>query len=135
MAHIPLNEANEQTALFHWAAFAAKHEHPELALMFAVPNGGHRHPVVAAKLKAQGVKAGVTGRPAEVRVPNPVILAPYRSFPEIAQVESRFVFRIRGGESITMGLFEADGGMWRVEAIARVRNWLRERCSEINIIA
>ena len=28
-------------------------------LMFHVPNGGHRHKLVAMKLKAQGVKAGV----------------------------------------------------------------------------
>ncbi|MBV1928237.1 MAG: VRR-NUC domain-containing protein, partial [Gammaproteobacteria bacterium] len=27
--------------------------------MFAIPNGGDRHPVVAAKLKAEGVKRGV----------------------------------------------------------------------------
>ena len=27
--------------------------------MFAVPNGGARHPAVAAKLKAEGVKSGV----------------------------------------------------------------------------
>jgi hypothetical protein len=32
---------------------------PELALLFAVPNGGHRDIRVAAKLKAEGVKAGV----------------------------------------------------------------------------
>ncbi len=33
--------------------------HPELRLLFAVPNGGDRHPAVAAKMKAEGVKAGV----------------------------------------------------------------------------
>lgn len=31
----------------------------EYSLIFAIPNGGHRHPAVAAKLKAEGVKAGV----------------------------------------------------------------------------
>jgi len=34
-------------------------QRPELALLFAVPNGGDRNPVVAAKLKAEGVRAGV----------------------------------------------------------------------------
>lgn len=48
----------EQCALFHWAGYQAK-ARPELALMFAIPNGGHRHPATAAKLKAEGVKAGV----------------------------------------------------------------------------
>ena len=33
--------------------------HPELRLLFAVPNGGDRHKIVAAKMKAEGVKAGV----------------------------------------------------------------------------
>jgi len=31
----------------------------EYGLIFAIPNGGHRHPAVAAKLKAEGVRAGV----------------------------------------------------------------------------
>jgi hypothetical protein len=33
--------------------------HPELLMLFAVPNGGDRHKAVAAKLKAEGVKPGV----------------------------------------------------------------------------
>jgi hypothetical protein len=34
--------------------------HPEaFALIYHVPNGGHRHKMVAIKLKQQGVKAGV----------------------------------------------------------------------------
>lgn len=32
---------------------------PEYGLIFAIPNGGARHPAVAAKLKSEGVKAGV----------------------------------------------------------------------------
>lgn len=32
---------------------------PELRLMYAIPNGGLRNATVAAKLKAEGVKAGV----------------------------------------------------------------------------
>lgn len=52
------SEHDEQAALFRWATFAAN-RWPELALMFAIPNGGHRVKAVAAKLKAEGVKAGV----------------------------------------------------------------------------
>lgn len=33
--------------------------YPELALLFAVPNGGLRKKATAARLKAEGVKAGV----------------------------------------------------------------------------
>lgn len=32
---------------------------PELRLLHAIPNGGHRNKITAAKLKAEGVKAGV----------------------------------------------------------------------------
>lgn len=32
---------------------------PEYGLIFAIPNGGARHPIIAAKLKAEGVRAGV----------------------------------------------------------------------------
>ena len=51
-------EHTEQCALFRWAGYQSKRL-PELALMFAIPNGGHRHPATAAKLKAEGVKAGI----------------------------------------------------------------------------
>ena len=51
-------EHQEQVALFNWAK-AVKRQYPELALMFAIPNGGQRNIIVAAKLKAEGVKAGV----------------------------------------------------------------------------
>lgn len=48
------SEAQEQTDLFCWASYF-----PELEHMFAIPNGGSRHPAEAANLKRQGVKAGV----------------------------------------------------------------------------
>jgi hypothetical protein len=52
------SEHEEQVALFEWAA-REEANHPELAQLFAVPNGGKRHPAVAAQLKAEGTKAGV----------------------------------------------------------------------------
>jgi hypothetical protein len=52
------SEHAEQVALFRWADDNV-HRRPALALMFAFPNGGHRHAAVAAKLKQEGVKAGV----------------------------------------------------------------------------
>jgi hypothetical protein len=51
-------EHDEQVKLFEWAALNAG-RFPELEYLHAVPNGGHRHPGVAVKLKAEGVKAGV----------------------------------------------------------------------------
>lgn len=52
-------EAESQAAFFAWwQFFAAVNKIPE-RLCFAVPNGGARNKVVAAQLKAQGVRAGV----------------------------------------------------------------------------
>lgn len=51
-------EHDEQVKLFRWAELASA-RYPELAEMFAVPNGGHRHKAVAGKLRAEGVKRGV----------------------------------------------------------------------------
>jgi hypothetical protein len=63
---------------------------------------------------------------AERRIPNPVLLRPYRTFTEVAQPESRFVFRMRQGDAqqAAVALFEADGGAWRDEATALIRDWL-----------
>lgn len=52
-------EAEEQTWLFQWAAGMARLRWPELDLLHHIPNGGSRNRVEAARLKAQGVKAGI----------------------------------------------------------------------------
>ena len=57
MNQIP-TEAQEQKTLFQWAAMMAG-KWPELQWMYAIPNGGSRHPVEARHLKDQGVKAGI----------------------------------------------------------------------------
>jgi VRR-NUC domain len=51
-------EHADQAALMRWAVFA-RARLPELALLYAIPNGGHRHKATAARLKAEGVKRGV----------------------------------------------------------------------------
>lgn len=51
-------EAEEQVALFQWAALLEGRV-PPLRLLYAVPNGGSRHKLEAANMKRQGVKAGV----------------------------------------------------------------------------
>lgn len=52
------SEAEEQEALFRWASLM-RGRLPGIGLMHHVPNGGSRDPTEAARLKAQGVKAGV----------------------------------------------------------------------------
>ncbi len=71
----------------------------------------------------------------DVVVPNPVILAPFRTFVEVEQPESKFVFRMRQGrdESPECALFEADGGAWKLEAMNRIKVYLEEKLKETDI--
>lgn len=56
-----LNERTEHVEAVHFHRMVRMHEnrYPQLRALFAVPNGGDRHRVVAAKLKAEGVRPGV----------------------------------------------------------------------------
>lgn len=66
------------------------------------------------------IKQGVTS--IDALVPNPVVLAPYRTFLEVEQPESQFVFRMKDGPRAA--IFEADGGAWRNQAIVNIREYL-----------
>jgi hypothetical protein len=52
-------EHAHQTALFCWIASIVG-KYPEAKWIFAIPNGGNRDPVTAARLKAEGVKSGIS---------------------------------------------------------------------------
>jgi hypothetical protein len=52
-------EHGEQAALFFWAALN-KARWPVLKWLYAIPNGGGRSPVEGSRLKAEGVKKGVS---------------------------------------------------------------------------
>lgn len=60
----------------------------------------------------------------QAEVPSPVELRPYRTFLEVEQPASPFVFRIN--EDGCCALFEADGGMWRNIAIGNVVEYLKD---------
>ena len=72
-------------------------------------------------------------------VPNPVTLAPYRTFREVEQPASKFVFRMKPGaegELPTCALFEADGSVWKISAVKLIRDFLSEKVSkDIPILA
>src|SRR5574344_2592143 len=55
---VKMSEASEQATLIKWCEFESN-KHPELKLIFHIPNGGSRNIGEAANLKRQGVKAGV----------------------------------------------------------------------------
>jgi len=50
-------ECAEQQALFEWAAWS-ENKYPDLKWLAAIPNGGYRTPVEAARFKGEGVRAG-----------------------------------------------------------------------------
>ena len=51
-------ESSHQIAIFHWAAMSEK-KYPELKLLHASANGGKRNAATAARMKREGVKAGI----------------------------------------------------------------------------
>ncbi|TYC50864.1 hypothetical protein ESZ50_01215 [Weissella muntiaci] len=81
------------------------------------------------------VKDGVASK-ATAEVPSPAVLKPYRTFNEVEQPESEFIYRIKkSGGDIVMALFEADGGAWANEAMANVAAYLKEALPEVPVIA
>ena len=79
---------------------------------------------VVGNLKEDAVRTGVA-TVADVKVPNPVSLRPFRTFIEVEQPESRFIFRMREGGRCA--IFEADGGAWKLEAKKNIYNYLAEQ--------
>lgn len=70
------------------------------------------------------------------KLPNPVILAPYRTFPEIEQPASKFILRATDGRTgPELALFEGDGGAWRLTAMAAISEWLKNRLPGIAVLS
>lgn len=86
-----------------------------------------------------GISQQVTAKTGIARVENVVLpprvkLAPYRTFVEIKQPESEFIFRARksDGGLPMFALFEADGGAWRIEAIKRIKVYLEDHLKGVS---
>ena len=77
------------------------------------------------------VKSGIASKTDAV-VPNPVNLIPYRTFLEVSQPESAFIFRMKESErgGVSCAIFEADGGAWKYEAMHNVAEYIREALKE-----
>lgn len=74
------------------------------------------------------IKTGIASK-ADYVVPNPVLLTPYRTFMEVEQPESSFIFRMKDDErsGVRCAIFEADGGAWKKAAMVRVAEFIREQ--------
>ncbi|WP_147613045.1 hypothetical protein [Treponema pectinovorum] len=85
-----------------------------------------------------GVKKGLSGALVSKESVKPIVrLTPYRTFREIEQVESEFLFRTRlDSENVpNLALFEADGSAWRLEAVKRIAGYIAKECPDLKIIA
>lgn len=76
----------------------------------------------------------------EDRTIKPIVsLQPYRTFSEIDQPVSNFLFRVRrtgeSNQTVQCMLSEADGGAWKLIAMDSIKAWLREQALDLPIIA
>jgi len=73
-------------------------------------------------------KSGISGNlTKEVDIKPVVSLKPFRTFREVEQPESQFLFRVRQVSGRPeFAIFEADGGVWRLEAVTNVVRYLQE---------
>lgn len=78
------------------------------------------------------VKTGISSV-GDAIVPNPVKLQPFRTFIEVTQPESAFVFRMRqaDGRGVECAIFEADGGAWKNAAMKSIKEYLQNELAEL----
>jgi hypothetical protein len=83
------------------------------------------------------VKRGMSGALTEQAAPKPIVsLKPFRTFREIDQPESEFLFRMKAieGKVPTLALFEADGGAWALEAVSLIAHFFNERLKDVKVV-
>ena len=76
------------------------------------------------------IKTGLASK-GEAILPNPVKLIPYRTFLEVEQPESEFIFRMREGRGVECAIFEADGGAWKMKAMYAIKEYLQEALEDL----
>lgn len=82
-------------------------------------------------------RAGVA-RVANVTLPNPVMLRPFRTFQEIEQPVSRFVLRVQRGDEgglPEVALFESDDCQWQLEAVKSIKKYLNDNAKDLLVFA
>lgn len=81
------------------------------------------------------IKSGISGALVKESKTKPIVtLKPYRTFREVEQVESAYLFRVRKGSAPEFALFEADGGAWKLTAVERIKSWLREHIDDKDFV-
>lgn len=101
---------------------------------------------ITAKAEVKTLDDGVTqtttaktgiAKVENVVVPNPVTLRPYRTFVEVDQPASDFVFRMKANNSDTptCALHEADGGAWKNSAIKSIKEYFEYELPGVVVLA
>ena len=75
------------------------------------------------------VKTGIASK-SDCIVPAIVNLKPFRTFLEVDQPESSFIFRMKEDkhyDGVQCAIFEADGGAWKSEAMANIKAYLKDQ--------
>ena len=85
------------------------------------------------------INAGVINTNPEVQdkdIPYVCILKPFRTFREVSQPQSAFVFRYKAAEdAVVLKLFEADGGAWKHDAMVNIAEYFKAKCPELRVLA
>lgn len=109
-------------------------EDPESDLNLLVRFAGTAEGSTLRAYKDDGFSQSVTisdgvASKSQAVVPNPVSLRPYRTFLEVDQPESMFVFRMKEERGMSCALFEADGGAWKYHAVQNIKKYLLDAIS------
>lgn len=81
-------------------------------------------------------KQGVSSLVKDIPIKNILTLKPFRTFSEIEQPESVFVFRMKVADGKPVfSIHEADGEAWKQAAIERIKNYLLMRTGPQEIAA
>ena len=75
------------------------------------------------------MNVGVASK-ADVIVPNPVELIPFRTFQEVKQPRSQFVFRISDKGAPAFKIVEAEGGIWKNEAVQNIKEYFENELGD-----
>jgi hypothetical protein len=72
------------------------------------------------------IKTGIASK-GDALIPSPAYLRPYRTFVEVEQPASSFIFRMKEDKyvkGIQCALYEADGGAWKLDAMNAIQKYL-----------
>lgn len=71
----------------------------------------------------------------EIKIKNPVRLRPFRTFAEVEQPESEFIFRVHDEGETRCALYPCDGNKWVLEAIQNIRAFFVLNLPDVAVIA